>query len=299
VHRIQTFRPDGLSYVTGAAVIWGTIGVATQAIYTLDNATSLFINLARMLIATPLLGIMCWYMIGNAMFRILGRDFLVMVVTGALLAISQAAYLAAIRLTGVTIATLLTICVAPVVVTSLSVLLRFETLTKRGVLALLFALLGSVLLVGRTAPSGVDDNLILGTIFALASAVTYACMILCGRFLASHYHPLQVTAVTFGAGTLLLLLISLGSGMVAVHTTSGWVLVVYLGLVPTAMAYWMFQKGLRSVSASAASIVTMLDPLVAALLAWVLFGETLAFTGLFGAMLVILSIVVLSVGKKA
>jgi hypothetical protein len=39
--------------VTGAAVIWGTIGVATQAIDTLDNATSLFVNLARMLIATP------------------------------------------------------------------------------------------------------------------------------------------------------------------------------------------------------------------------------------------------------
>jgi DME family drug/metabolite transporter len=167
------------------------------------------------------------------------------------------------------------------------------------VIALLSALAGSVLLVGRSTPSGADYNLFLGTTFALASAVTYACMILCGRFLASGYHPLQVTAVTFGAGTLLLMLISLGGGMVAVHTSEGWLLVVYLGLVPRAVAYWLFQKGLRSVSATAASIATMLDPLVAALLAWGLFGETLVFTGIFGVMLLILSIVLWSMGKKA
>jgi DME family drug/metabolite transporter len=72
---------------------------------------------------------------------------------------------------------------------------------------------------------------------------------------------------------------------------------LYLGLVPTAFAYWLFQMGLRSVSASAASIVSMLDPLVAALLAWLLFGETLPLTGIAGAILLILSIFLLSADK--
>lgn len=298
MRKLRTFQPDGFWLVTGAAILWGTIGVVTKAIYNSDSTTSLFLNLARMLIAAPVLLAACWRVIGRETFNIHRRDFLIMLLNGALLAISQAAYFAAIRDAGVTIATLLTICVAPLVVTGLSVLLKFETLTGRIVIALLGALIGAVLLVGLHSPAGTRDNLLAGAVFSVMAAVMYACMIICGRFLAADYHPVQVTAITFGAGTLLLVLINLASGIVAVHTAQGWLLVLYLGIVPTAFAYWLFQKGLRSVSATAASIVSMLDPLVAAVLAWGLFGETLAATGIVGAGLLILSIFLLSVEKK-
>jgi DME family drug/metabolite transporter len=122
MRKLQTFQPDGFWLVTGAAILWGTIGVATQAIYNVDTTTSLFINLARMLIATPVLLVACWRVVGLEVFSIQRRDFLIMLLTGVLLAISHAAYFAAIRYTGVTIATLLTLCIAPLVVTCLSVL---------------------------------------------------------------------------------------------------------------------------------------------------------------------------------
>jgi DME family drug/metabolite transporter len=297
MRKLQIFQPDGFWLVTGAAILWGTIGVATQTIYAIDSTTSLFINLARMVVATPLLFVACWYVVGQTMFQIRRRDLLIMLLTGTLLAVSHAAYFAAIRYSGVTIATLLTICVAPLVVTGLSVLLKFETLTRRIVLALVFALVGSVLLVGLHAPDGTQSSLLTGTLFSLMAAATYGSVIICGRFLAADYHPLQVTTVSFGVGTLVLVIINLLSGIVVVHTTQGWLLVLYLGLVPTAFAYWLFQMGLRSVSASAASIVSMLDPLVAALLAWLLFGETLPLTGIAGAILLILSIFLLSADK--
>ncbi len=297
MRKIQIFQPEGFWLVTGAAILWGTIGVATQAIYNSDTTTSLFINLARLLVATPVLVLMCWRVVGQKMFHIQGRDLLIMLLSGTMLALSQAAYFAAIHDTGVTIATLLTLCIAPLVVTFLSVLLKFETLTVRIVIALICALVGSVLLVGLHSPEGTHYDLLLGSVFSLIAAVGYAGMIICGRFLAADYHPLQVTAVTFGAGTLLLVLINLASGIVVVHSTQGWMLILYMGLVPTAFAYWLFQKGLRSVSATAASIVSMLDPVVAAALAWALFGETLAGTGIAGALLLILSVFLLSTDK--
>lgn len=299
MQKLSSSQPGGFWLVTSAAVIWGTIGVATQAIYNIDNTTSLFINLARMVVATPVLLLACWHIVGRKMFNIQRRDLLVMALTGTLLAISHAAYFASIRSAGVTIATLLTICVSPVVVTGVSVLLKFETLTRRIVIALVCALVGSVLLVGLQSPEGTHPDLLLGSLFALVSAVTYAGMIICGRFLAAGYHPLQVTSITFSVGTVVLIVINLISGIVAVHTAQGWLLVVYLGLIPTALAYWLFQMGLRSVSATAASIVSMLDPLVAALLAWGLFGEKLAIGGIAGAGLLILSIFLLSSDKKA
>jgi DME family drug/metabolite transporter len=292
--KLHTRQADGLWLVTIAAVLWGTIGVATQAIYQIDSTTSLFINLARLVIATPLLFAFCWRALGRAMWNIARRDLGIMALTGALMALSHAAYFAAIREAGVTITTLLTICVAPLIVTGLSVLLKFETVTRRAIIALVCALIGAVLLVGFQNGGESGAGQALGALFSLAAAATYAGMIVCGRFLAASYHPLQVTTVTFGAGTLVLVIINLLAGVVAVQTVQGWGLVVYLGLVPTAFAYWLFQRGLHSVPATAASIVSMLDPLVAALLAWALFGETLAAAGFAGAVLLIGSIFLLS-----
>ncbi len=104
---------------------------------------------------------------------------------------------------------------------------------------------------------------------------------------------------TFGSGALALIPINLLSGAVAIHTGEGWLYALYLGLVPTALAYWMFQKGLRSVTPTTASVSTLLEPTVAALLAWALFGEMLPGTGVIGAGLLILSIFLLSTrGRK-
>lgn len=298
MRKLNTFQPDGFWLVTGAAVLWGTIGVATQAIYNIDSTSSLFINLARMLVAAPVLLLACWHIVGRNMFVIRQRDFLMIALMGTLLAISQSAYFAAIHASGVTIPTLLAICVAPIVVTCVSVLLKFETLTRRIVLALLCATCGSVLLVGFHSPEGTPDNLLLGIILSVISAVTYAGMIICGRFLAADYHPLQVTAFTFSIGALALALVNVATGVTIVQTGQGWLLVLYLGLVPTALAYWLFQMGLRSVSATTASILGMLDPLVTAALAWVLFGETLGASGIVGAVLLILSVFLLSTQKS-
>jgi DME family drug/metabolite transporter len=298
MRKLRNSQADGLWLVIGAATIWGTIGVVIQAIYNADNTTSLFINLTRMLIATPVLLIASWRVLGRAMFHIRRRDFLIMLAGGTLLALSQAAYFAAIRATGVTIATLLTVCISPLVVTALAVLLRLETLNRRVVIALICALVGSVLLVGLHAPEGTGYDLASGAIYSLISAVCYAGVILCGRFLAAEYHPLQVTTVGFAGGACALLLINLASGIVGVHSMQGWLLVLYLGLVPTAFAYLLFQMGLRSVSATVASVVTMLEPLVAALLAWAIFGETLAATGIAGALLLVFSIWLLALNKR-
>jgi drug/metabolite transporter, DME family len=293
MHRIQTLQPDGFWFVSGAAALWGTIGVITQMIYNIDSTTFMFINLSRVLIATPVLLVACWRMGGRAMFSIPRRDFGVMALGGTLMAISQVSYFAALQATGISIATLLTICLSPLVTMCFGVLLKLETLTWRTAFALALALIGSALLVfggGGQSPTGTEYNVVLGAVFSFVSAAGYAGVVICGRFLAGNYHPLQITAVNFGAGTLVLILINTITGFVLLHTAQGWLLLLYLGLIPTALAYWLFQTGLRSVSATAATIISMAEPLVAALLAWALFGETLATIGIIGAGLLILSI---------
>ncbi|MBK9748245.1 MAG: EamA family transporter [Chloroflexi bacterium] len=296
----QSNDQSGFWLVIAAASIWGTIGIATQAIYNADSTTSpLFINFARMVIAAPALTFACWRVVGRDMFKLPRRDLLIMLLNGIFMAASQACYFVAIRYTGVTIATLLSVCVSPLLVTGISVLLKLERPSARALIAVACALVGSVLLVGLNTPAGAQDNLLLGAVLSIVAALTYAATIFWGRFLAGSYHPLQVMTFTFGSGALALIPINLLSGAVAIHTGEGWLYALYLGLVPTALAYWMFQKGLRSVTPTTASVSTLLEPTVAALLAWALFGETLPGTGVIGAGLLILSIFLLSTrGRK-
>lgn len=58
---------------------------------------------------------------------------------------------------------------------------------------------------------------------------------------------------------------------------------LYLGIVPTALGYGLFQIGIRSLSATMASILTMCELLTAAILARILLGERLGMLGLLGA----------------
>lgn len=292
---INATARNGLWMVVGAAMLWGTIGIATQAIYQVEEETnSLFINLMRMLIAVPVFLLACRVTVGPAMLRIPTRDLRLMCFSGMLMAISHASYFASIRQAGVTVSTLLTICLAPVLVSAVAVLLRWEKFTLRTALALVMALSGSILLVGLQADFAPDAGRLLGVAFAVLASCTYAGTVLCGRFLANRYHPLQIISVMFAAGSFTLLLLNLLSGLTPVRTSESWGLVFYLGIFPTVVAYWLFHQGLRSVGATTASVASMLDPAVAAVLAWWLFGEALPLTGIVGAFLLLMSILLLA-----
>ena len=74
---------------------------------------------------------------------------------------------------------------------------------------------------------------------------------------------------------------------------------LYLGSIPTTLGYGLFQVGIRSLSATLASIVTMFEPLTAAVLAWLLFHEVLGPAGLLGAGLLLGAMtIILLVPKK-
>ena len=81
---------------------------------------------------------------------------------------------------------------------------------------------------------------------------------------------------------------------VAVAAATGWhvapdaravLLAAALAVVPTAVAYTCYFRGLRTTSAGAGSVLALLEPLTGTLLAAVLLGERLGPTGLLAAVL--------------
>jgi len=60
-------------------------------------------------------------------------------------------------------------------------------------------------------------------------------------------------------------------------------LLIALGTGPTAVAYTLYFRGLRTVAASTAALLALLEPLTGALLGALILGDRLGSTGIAGA----------------
>jgi DME family drug/metabolite transporter len=96
-----------------------------------------------------------------------------------------------------------------------------------------------------------------------------------------------ITSVGLFVGGLFLVPFALfGGGMSLPLRLDVVLLVGYLGVVPTALAYGAYFLGLRHAHPTAAALASMLEPLTATLLAVGLNGERLSATGILGALLI-------------
>jgi DME family drug/metabolite transporter len=279
----------GLLLIVLAALLWGTVGVATKGIYTLSDTNALSIGFFRLVFAAPVLLGACWAVLGRRAFHIARwRDLATMLLMGVMMALYQVCYFASIARVGVAVAVLVTLCTAPVMVALLAGLFLRERLSGTILLALVCALLGTLMLVWiEPGAAGQRRDTLIGVLLALASALGYAVLALCSRALAGRYHPLQPISIGFGAGALMLLPFALAGGLVVSYSAEGWLLMLYMGLLPTALAYVLFLSGIRYTTATVASIVTLIEPLTSTLLAWLLFGEQLGPLGALGAALLL------------
>jgi DME family drug/metabolite transporter len=273
----------GLLLILLAAVLWGTVGVSTRAIFALTETTALSVAFLRLALAVPVLGAASVAVLGRRSVQASPRHLLLMGVIGILLAIYQLCFFGAIQRVGVTIATLVTLCIAPVIVAVLSPLLFGERLTRRLVLSAALAITGTVLLVSPIDLTALGGTAGTGLLLALGSALGYALVAIVSRSVARHAHPLTPVTVGFAVGALVLLPAMLFDGPRLDFPPVGWLLLVYLAVVPSALAYVLFTVGMRTTLATVASLVTLIEPLTAAGLAWLLFDERLGPLALVGA----------------
>ena len=83
-------------------------------------------------------------------------------------------------------------------------------------------------------------------------------------------------AVAFGIGALVLLPALLATQPTWLLHTDGIALALFLGIVPTALAYLLFASGLRRLTAAETSTLTLAEPLTAAVLGAVVLAEPLS-----------------------
>ena len=205
----------------------------------------------------------------------------------------QASFFAAVADTGVAVGTIVALGSAPAITGALEWLLHGRRPPGRWTAATALACAGVVLLaLAGGSAAGISP---LGVGLAVIAGGSYATYTLASKRLLEDGHaPEGVMAALFGLGAVALapLLFLLDTGPLA--SAEGLALVLFLGVVPTAVAYVLFARGLRGLQASEAATITLLEPVTAAALGVFVLGERVTGAGLLGAALVLSALVLLA-----
>jgi DME family drug/metabolite transporter len=279
----------GFVLVVLAALCWGTSGFSGSLVARHSDLGPLDIAWYRMAIGAVAL-LVAWSVTRRRSGAppTVGRGTVLrLALVGAGLAAYQLAYFAAVATAGVSIATLVALGLAPLLIALGAALLGHGRPDTATVVALVVALVGLVLLVGVSAGADTGSTVVLGALLAVGSALGYAVVTLAGGGVPA---GVPVTLVGFAGGAMLLTPVVLVAGLRFTTDPVAVGVLLYLGIVPSAVAYAMFFTGLRSVPAAVASIVTLLEPLTATALATLLLGERLAPLALIGGLLVLAAV---------
>jgi len=246
----------GILLIVLAALLWSTGGIGIKAV----SDSALKVTFYRSLFAAI------------ALFLFLGRD-----VWGGRRWRATPAFIFAILsygacLTTFVIATKLTTAAnaiflqyaGAVWVLLLSPVVTKEPMRARDALAIAVAMAGMALFfVGKFEPRGMAGNLM-----ALLSSVFFAGLILALR----RENQAAQSAVTWGNVALSLALIPFVADDLALTITS-FLILLFLGVFQIGLAYTLFVRGLRSVTATQASLTGMLEPVMNPIWVLIFLGE--------------------------
>nr|WP_312856377.1 DMT family transporter [Nocardioides pelophilus] len=284
--------PVGIVQISLAGVLWGTGGLTLQVISDRSPLSFVTISGYRMLIAAAVLVLAVVVLRRGAELVALlraspGLACLVGVGTGAY----QALYFGAVVEVGVTVATVVSLGLAPVLLTAAEAVRHRRHPGGRRLLVLAAALAGLVLVSGAAGGAATGPRPWLGVALAVASGTTYAATTALGRPLSQRTDPLALTTVATTAGALALVPAAL---VVGGPLTTGDPVALgalgYLGVMTMALAYGLLYAGLRTTTSTAAVIASLLEPVTAAIVAGPFLDERVGAVGVVGIVLVLAAV---------
>jgi DME family drug/metabolite transporter len=206
----------------------------------------------------------------------------------------QLAFFAAVKDTGVAVGTIVAIGSGPMFAGAFEWALDRRVPSRGWALATALAIAGVTMLAGggaEVSPAGVT--------LALVAGASYATYTISAKRMLHHGHaPETVMAVAFGLGALLLAPVLAGTGAAWLTHADGLGLAVFLGVVPTALAYLLFAHGLKRLTAAETATLTLAEPLTAALLGVLVLSERLSAPAAIGAALVLAGLLVLAAPER-
>lgn len=286
-----TERRVASAAVLGSAALFGTSGTARVLLQPAAPAAGA--AAARLIVGAA--GLVAW-----ASRTAEGREALVRLwrrpiiwAMGVTVAAYQVFFFLSMSRTGVAVGTLASLALTPFMAGILGWVMREGAPGYVWLVSTVLAITGVTLL---TIGAG-DRRDVLGIAFGLAAGASYAFYTVFGvRFAREGEQPTNVLAASFAVSGALLIPVFIMSGTWWMSWSS-LLLILWLGLATTTLAYVLFGMGLRALQPGHIATLNLAEPLFATLLGVFVLGESLGSLGVLGCALVIIGLGVLGISE--
>ncbi len=276
-----------------SCLMWGTTGVVAAGMST--DVSTFAIGSFTMGIGGIILAVFTWPAVHRALSIPEARWWVLLGGIGVL--VYPLAFYAGMRDAGVAVGNTVALGSGPLFAGVIEWLATRRRPTQRWFLALGIAGVGLVLVgIARGGTSEIGLN---GVLLALIAGMAYALYSVAGsRVIAAGANFQGSMGAVFGAGALPLLVVLVVTGGPLVSDFDNLARGAYLALGPLVLAYLLFGYALTRASASLVTLVTLLEPVFATILAVILLGEVLPPIGWVGIGLLVSGVAVATVPRR-
>jgi len=270
-------------------VIWGSNFTAIK--YSLEDMLPLTFNGLRFTIASAVMLLAAWMSGSNLRvargdgWRLFGLGLLANTFYQSLFIIGMAHTRAGNAA--------LILATAPFFTAAFSRLRKEEYFRGRGIAGLLLAFAGIALIIFSGEKEVSLKETLLGDALLIAATVCWSLYTVGAKRLIHSYGSLKTTAIMMASGTPVLLAICTPS-LIAQdwsHVRAvAWGGLVYSALFAIALAYIIWNQGVRKIGSTRTAIYSNITPIVAVLVAWPLLGEAPTMGQIAGAVVIFIGL---------
>jgi len=266
-----------------AAGIWGGMFVVSK--YTLEYVSPYVLLWLRYLLAFLLLAV-CWYF--QKQQRIERSDFPLILWLGLIgYCVSNACGFIGTHLSTAHMGALVTSS-SPLFALILAYFLLKEKLTWRKVISVAVATSGLFLVIGLEEGGGMGH--LLGNLILILGAVTWALYSVMVKRIANKYSSLTITTYSTGVALLFMTPVMLfdvkAEDMIHLKEFPILMAVLFLGIIATAAAFFLWNKGMELMEAGIGSIYYFFSPVIGGVCGWLFLGEVISSSFLLGGILI-------------
>lgn len=276
-----------------ACLMWGTTGVVAAGMT--DAVSPFAIGAFTMGVGGLLLGVITWRQVRRAISLPAARRWVLLGGLGVL--VYPLAFYAGMQDAGVAVGNTVALGSGPLFAGVIEWLATKRPPGRRWFVALAVAGVGLVAVgIARGGESSVG---LTGVLLALIAGVAYALYSVAGsRVIAAGATFRGSMGAVFGAGALPLLVVLFVTGEPLVTDIANLQRGAYLALGPLVLAYLLFGYALTRASASLVTLVTLLEPVFATILAVVILREGLPPIGWCGVGLLVAGVAVATLPRR-
>jgi len=275
----------GAQLAVGAAAIF--------ARYALSAAQPLAVSALRLIVAAAIL-IVISAITRNLRTRMSSRAGIVLILAGVFLAIHFATWIWSLEYTTIAISTLL-VCTTPIWTSLFDAVVHKRRMPLAVWFAYLVGAVGLWLIVGIAgSPPPIPGHQLLGAALALAGSLAIGAYFILVRTVRASLATAAIVTRTYGWAAVGLAIAALAARQPAppLHATAAWLGILAMALISQLLGHTAMNASLRWFSPSAIAMATLLEPIVAALLAAAIFSERLTVQALSGGIILLAAIAV-------